>query len=274
MTYYGDYTTRAIVKSQYLDVTQTTDDALITDIVKDVSRQIDAVSNRRFAPFIQTRYFDTPLGYDLYFDTDLFSVTSITNGQGAALTASDYKLYPLNESPKQKATIIKSTGLEWQMNGTSDPEGAISVAGAWCYARDGGWIDSGAVLGVGANDTTTSLTVTTGKINVGQLVKIDDEYLYVTAVTVSTSDTLTVVRGVNGSTAASHLISAALYYWQPDQNINLLAQQASAAAYRLRANPVGDTVTIDGVTFATPKDVTAFIYKRLTGLGLKRQVIG
>jgi hypothetical protein len=277
MTFYGDYTTRAILKSQYLDVTASTDDALLTDIITDVSRQIDHISVRRFAPLIATRAYDTPQNFNawtLLLDDDLMTLTTLTNGDGTAIAAGNYKLTPLNEQVKERLILLKSSGLRFEMSPTSDPEGAISVLGVWGYVKDGGWVNTNGTLQANITDSATSLTATTGKINVGDLLKIDDEYVYVTAVTVGATDTGTIVRAANGSTAAAHTATAILYRWQPDQNISMLCQQAGAAAYRLRANPAGDTIMIDGVSFVTPKDVTAFLYKRLTGLGMKRQVIG
>ena len=64
--------------------------------------------------------------------------------------------------------------------------------------------DSGADINEGAqySATDTTLTVTDGsKFAVGQTVLIESEQLYVTAI--STND-LTVVRGINGTTASTH----------------------------------------------------------------------
>lgn len=53
--------------------------------------------------------------------------------------------------------------------------------------------------------------------------------------------------------------------------ISQLCIKATAALYRLRENPVGDTVIIEGQSFATPKDVTGYVEAQARLLGLVRQ---
>lgn len=45
---------------------------------------------------------------------------------------------------------------------------------------------------------------------------------------------------------------------------------ASCATYRLRDNPVGDTVSIESQVFQTPKDVAQFIQNQIEILGLRK----
>ncbi len=89
MTYYANYTTLDALKTQYLDITVdsggnkiTVDDALLSALIRDVSRQIERSAQRAFAPRIETRKFDTPKANNqaLEFDDDLLSLTSLTNG--------------------------------------------------------------------------------------------------------------------------------------------------------------------------------------------------
>ncbi len=284
MTYYGNYTTLDTLKHQYLDIGSdtggtpiTVDDQLLAAIIRDVSRQIDRSAQRTFVPRIETRYYDTPKSYDLIFDDDLWSLTSIINGDGVTLVNNtDYKLIPYNLAVKHKATLMLTSTSQWKTDGAGSGLGAISVAGKWGYARDGGFIDSGGVLAAAITSVSaSSFTATSGKILEGWLIQIDSELMYVSQVsTGSPSDLILVIRGVNGSTAATHLISTPVYYWQADFDIEMLCRQASAAAYRIRANPIGDTIVIDGSSFATPRDVAAFIWQRLGALGYRRVEIG
>ncbi|MCD4686116.1 MAG: hypothetical protein K8S97_09290, partial [Anaerolineae bacterium] len=97
-----------------------------------------------------------------------------------------------------------------------DPVAALSVEGTWGYHPDwdNAWADSGdTVQDNPLSSSATTLTVSdvdaaqvTGygqRFAVGQLLRIEDEYLHVLALN-TTSNTLTVARGVNGTTAASH----------------------------------------------------------------------
>ena len=278
MTYYADYTTFADLKTQYLDITQTTDDGLLAKTIRDASRQIErSAGGRTFAPRLETRYYDLPRTSELILDDDLLTLTTLTNGSGTAFVNSDYKLYPLNERVKHLVKLLLSASMAWQTDASGNVEGAISVTGAWGYAKTGDWIPSGSTLSAAITTTTvTTFIVATGTMLAqGHLIQIDSEWLYVSSVSTGiTDDLVTVVRGVNGSTAATHLTGSVVSYWRPDQEIEILCQQAAAAAYRIRANPTGDTVVIDGTSFATPKDVNVFISKRLVGLGLMRVNFG
>jgi len=79
------------------------------------------------------------------------------------------------------------------------------------WLPDSGLTDSTAVINEGAtfSSSDTALTVDVpGVFSVGQLIKIDDEILLITAI--SGSD-LTVVRGVAETTAASHADGSTIY---------------------------------------------------------------
>ena len=54
----------------------------------------------------------------------------------------------------------------------------------------------------------------------------------------------------------------------------MMARRAAAAYTKLRANPLAETVQVDGVQFNTPKDVIAWMEKQLRGLGLVRTGMG
>ncbi|MFN8372565.1 MAG: hypothetical protein U0694_06775 [Anaerolineae bacterium] len=119
---------------------------------------------------------------------------------------------------------------------------SVVVTGVW------GWHDRPAEMWRNSSDTVqnnpltnsgTSLNVTsvTGtdsagqspRLQVGHLLKIDEEYLRVLAIS---SNTLTVLRGVNGSTAAQHSLNAPIYTFQPVPDVHLLALRWAAWLYR------------------------------------------
>jgi len=65
-------------------------------------------------------------------DQDLYSLTSITNGDGAAIPASAVQKYPIN-APYDVLELLPSVGYSWGDGGNGTP---ITVTGRWCYSTD------------------------------------------------------------------------------------------------------------------------------------------
>ena len=302
MPNFGEYTNVSDVRSTYIKQTGTGDDVLMLDLIREVSRMMDSSAKTVYYPFIQTRNYDIPrfnvspwsnlyaIPYDVFpytahvggayqsyltFDLYLLDLLTLTNGEGTTIASSKYYLYPSNYYPKRGVRLKPTSGTVWLPATTGEWEQVIQVQGVWGYHEDytNAWVDTAATLSAAITTTSaTTFTCTTGKIKAGQLLKIDSEYFYASAVTTGASDTITVVRGANGSTAATHLISTAISYWQVDYSIQSLCRMATAAMYRLRDNPVGDTVVYEGRVFQTPKDIQKFIDDRIDALGASRVV--
>lgn len=271
---YGEYSTVYDVRTKYrgATTTETGQDSLFLALIRSTSRDMDAACGRRFYPRIETRYFDMPRNRILTLDDDLLAVNTLTNGDGNELTSSQYDLIPYNQTPYYQLRLKASSQDYWQTDSNGNSERAISLAGVWGFHRDysGALLDTGATLAAAITDTTgTSFTCTTGKLYAGYLIKIDSEYLYVSAVTTGASDTVTVVRGVNGSTAATHLVNTPIYRWY-NPEIESICTMAVAAYERLKTNPVGESITLDGQTFQTPKDIHAWVRMQCKARGLAR----
>lgn len=131
-----DYCTLADVRLyQHIGSGKTAHDSLLNDLISKASARIDRYCNRTFVAASATRKFHGMHDVDsqtLYLDEDLVSVTSITNGDGTTLSASDYVLEPTNRTPKFAVRLKASSSKSWTW--TTDPEEAISVAGLWGYA--------------------------------------------------------------------------------------------------------------------------------------------
>jgi hypothetical protein len=142
----------------------------------------------------------------------------------------------------------------------------------WGYHPDyiSAWLDTTAVLGAGIGASDTTLSCATGVLFAGDLIKVDSEYMHISSVAVSTADTATLVRAVNGSTAASHSTSAVINRWSIYDSIQQIAVAAAVGYYNLRKNPLRDTIQLDQATFVTPKDVKAFIRVSCADLGIIR----
>lgn len=274
---YADYTTLTDLRTNYIGTTSTDQDTLLLQLIQASSREIDRLAHRYFYPSVQTRTFDTPpqSGGPLVLDTDLLEVTTLTNGDGEVLTSTIYALTPNNTWPKYQVILKLTQGRVWQLTSAGERIDAITLLGIWGYHDDynNAWLSTLGTLQANITNSATSATVTTGTCKRGDLLMIGSEYVYVSAVSTGATDTLTLVRGVNGSTAAAHTSGDVFYRWT-QQEIQMLCNEIVTARYRLRNNPIGESINVGGQTFSTPKDVTQYTQKRLQGLGLLRMTLG
>ncbi len=133
----------------------------------------------------------------------LIAATTVTAYDGTArdnntvLTAgynADYFLMPYNSSPK---TILK---LNEDTADTLDAgQQTLTILGEWGYTNDTILVTTADAV---ASTTATSVSVTAAaNFGPAQTVLIDSEQMYITSIS---GNTLTVERGVNGTTAATH----------------------------------------------------------------------
>lgn len=295
----GEYTTVPDVRTAYLSMsasTGTADDALLLGFIRAACQDIDSVARRTFYPVIETRAFDAPRsaiwsGWDgdnaktrqngeLLLDGDLLALTTLTNGDGTTISASDYALWPYNRTPYASLRLKPTSGLAFTPTAAGEWLQALSVAGVWGYhpRYADAWVDTLAtVQNNPLASSGTSLTVATGLLKPGWLIRFGTglDWNYVSSVTAgSPNDTCAIVRAVNGGTAAQQAQGTAIYRWEVPFQVELLAMQGAAAYYNLRKNPVGETVAIDGNSFSTPKDVRVYLDKAIREQGLLRDVIG
>ncbi len=244
---YNQYATRDDVKA-YLGIpaSEEKDDALFEQYADAASRWIDRRVGRFFYEKLATLYFDWQSnGMLLLGHNDLLSVTTLTNDD-QAVDSADYYLYPLNEYPKKWIEIHVSSGETFGY--TSTPQRATNIVGLWGYHEDfdNRWRDSGdTVLNTTQISASgTSLTVADGsRFHVQHTLKIENEQVYVTD---TTAATLTIVRGINGTTAATHATAKAIYIWEPMADIRMATALLAAQLYKLRDTlPFGRAQYID-----------------------------
>jgi len=185
--------------------TGTTNDAKLKRYIDRASAAIEQMTGKQFIPSTETRYFDVPResAQVLMVDKWLLSITALSDDDGA-ITSDEYWLYPLNYSPKH-SIVLDGDARSWVYD--DDPNKVITVTGQWGWSND--TANTGITLGAAiATATTTSVTASGAGVEVGWVVLIDDEQMLVTAVSVAA---LTVKRGVNGTTAATHDNGTAIY---------------------------------------------------------------
>lgn len=187
------------------------DEALIKAIIKSVSRRIEDYCNGvHFIPVTETRTFDFYNGYVLWLDKHLCYLTTLTNN-GSAIASGDILEYPPSEPWTRRIEISRSSSsfFTW----SDQPEQCTTVLGRWAYSED--YEDTGAALNAAissATATTFQSTPTTADIEEGWCALVGDEQMYVKDVTGTDGyNTVTVVRGVNGTDAATHSISTVIY---------------------------------------------------------------
>ena len=212
----SDYATLAATK-RYAGITGTDDDTLIGELITAVSREIDRLTRRHFYELLHTRHYDFQDAWKLRLNADLLSITTVTHGDSDTLTE-DTHFYarPYSGPPYYWLEVRTDGGEQFQWSGT--PQKAISIAGSWGYSEDfaNAWVSSGdTVQDVGGiTAAATSVTVTDAdNFDVRQTIKVDSEQMLVT-VTNTTTNVLTITRGINGTTAATHANAASITIWE------------------------------------------------------------
>lgn len=133
------------------------DDVFIESLLERASRAIDAYCGVWFYASTQTRTYDMPKGRALQLDAPLLSVTTLTNGDGDTIAATEYNLWPYNGPHHTELKLKVGSTTIWQPNTNSETEGVIEIAGTWGYVdRTATDPESTAVI---LNTTAACLTI-------------------------------------------------------------------------------------------------------------------
>lgn len=192
--------------------------ALAENAIEAASREITNQAGRSFLPYIKTNLYNTPTKNELCLKDDLLEMLTLTNGSGDEILSTQYRMWPYNLWPKATIVLRNSSSLYWETSTTEYDQAAISSLGIWAYHDDydRAWKTGSTLNGAITTTTATSVPVTSGTLfAAGQIIRVDNELMLVTA---AVTNTLTVTRGWNGSTAATHLTLATVTIWhaQPD----------------------------------------------------------
>lgn len=223
--YYGTYAGLATLKSQ-LGITDTTDDAKLLAKLEDASRFVDQKSGPyipgrpAFAVISETRYYTARHSDRLLLDVELLSVTSLKTDDDGDRTyentwaATDYDLGPYNVYPQWRISVTPNASYSFPST-----QRGVEIIGLWGYGNGQSatpYEDSGTTTAEELDASETGVDVVSGPaLEVGQTILVEAEQMYVTAIS---TNTLTVKRGVNGTTAATHTTGKTVYiYRYPDQ---------------------------------------------------------
>ena len=162
-----------------------------------------------------------------YGATDRATSETLTEGYNA-----DYWLMPYNFTPK---TILKLN--EDTTKGLDAGQQTLSILGAWGYTADTVSVTTADAI---SSTTATSASVTSASdLGPAQTILIDTEQLYITAIS---GNTLTVERGVNGTTAATHSGGATVYRYDYPELVVQACLDLSKVVFRDR--DLGSATTI------------------------------
>lgn len=237
------------------------DDTVIENLLKSSSRYLDDHTDRFFYPYIQTRYYDVPTSEqldprELKLHADLLEVLSLANGDGTAITSTYYDLRPRNDTPYSKVRLKDNASVLWVSNTSGNVHDVIPLNGIWGYHNRYAQAWLLATITAEALDTSeTGTDVTSGTLfNTGDLIRIDNEFMYVSG---KDNNTLTNTRAENGSTAAAHDSGASVYIWQVMDEVKTNTLETAMQAVKRRfgqSNSNTQTITGAGVVL-TPRDV-------------------
>jgi len=190
--------------------------------IEAASRAIEGQAGKAFYPSIKTNLYDLENRWftrEIAVYDDLLELTTLTNGDATTIASTEYNLYPLNGYPKKRVVLKSSSSVSFEPTAAGDSEAALSVYGVWGMHRNYGaaWLSATTLHGAIVSNSATTFTATSGTpLAAGQVVKIDAELMLVTNVS---TNTITVTRGWNGSTAVTHLTLAPVYVWQCEADI-------------------------------------------------------
>jgi len=243
---FGSYASIAEIKG-VLGITATTDDTMIRKIAESASRSIDQYCNRMFVTQSATKYFD---GKVTLWVPDLLSITTLKtdeDGDGTYENSFDITFATgdvisygvgledtLNTFPKVRLEINPEGDYGSFASGVKK---GVEIAGIWGYG-DGisetpYIVDTTLATTISSASTTSVVVTAVTNLSAGQLIKMNTEQMYIYSIS---STTLTVERGVNGTTAAtSHTAGISLYIYQYPSDIRQACIDLSVALYQNRA---------------------------------------
>lgn len=260
------------------------DERFILDKIDKAVARFERETRRFFSPRIATKFYDTipfsrrgAIDSDgiLWLGRDLLEVTTLTDDE-TVLTTDDYALYPSGDGSRER--IRRTNSGVWTI--PSDPLESISIAGIWGYHEDYGqaWVASGDTLQEALNSSSGVVKVlsiagedarfSTPRFSPGMLLKIDSEYMQIRKVDMTASpDQLSVFRGLNGSVAASHLISAPISIWYADEIAQSTCTKVATLWYQRRGQ--FESSSVEGfIEKRWPKDLTD---EMMRGVALRKR---
>lgn len=243
---YRHYISRDEAKRSFLNITSTVTavDTKIDPLIESASRWIEGACRAYFYPVIETRYYDHPSDATiLKLDQWLLSITTFTTGNGT-ITIDDEDDYFLmcgdtyNLSPYNRI-VMKSSGSQPNLSYSGTPQQANAITGPWGYSDS--YENTGTTLAAAISSTTATTFISSdgSSLEIGWTSLIDDEQMFISS---TSGNTVTVKRGMNGTTAATHDDTSTVYHCVPPLDIETLCGILVARFYHRGSTSWSDTV--------------------------------
>lgn len=226
--------------------TDASSDADLLRCLQQASHLIESLTQRRYCPTVGSRRASVqPTNpEELILPDDLLTLTSLHNGDGSSMRLEDVRRVPSHSDVP--ASVLQLVNGARFVYGVS-PVDAISITGVWGWHDrwERAWRDSGDAVQddpLSASATTLSVVDADGtdldginpRFQVGHLLRIESEYLRVTAIDRERNQ-LTALRGVQGTQAAAHLMGARIETYEAAPTVRDLSVRYAA----LLINSVG-----------------------------------
>lgn len=278
------YADLATLKSPaVLNVPDDTHDARLLGMLEAVSRWIDGYCGRQFAATHGERRFDGT-GKASLTVPDLVTVSGLrvreASGEWLGWSSGDWLLYPLNAAPAEPGgrpytRIMLASGVHRRFPLS---RAGVAVSGVWGYGdvREDTGVRTGGDALVSAADSALIVVSDGGVIDfsAGHTVRIGDEQLYVIAASTDDQDvtTLTVQRGVNGTTAAAHAVGSGISVYRYPRGVSEACLLQTSVWWRERlggpfALPEGNGKDVSGIS-PTARTLLAPYRRRNAVLGV------
>jgi hypothetical protein len=209
------------------------------EVLNEVSRLIDFKAHRGggFGPWVGTHYYDGARGDTLWLRADLASLTTLSVADAVGETPvipvveTDFYLAGLSsyEAPYRKIVL--------HGEGTTTAFGTgprtTSVTGTWSYPYRTSLLTVTTGEALDTTETEVDVSALTG-LYAGMTILVDSEQMYITATTDSTTDSITVERGANGTTAATHITASPISRYLYDSTVHTLAIRLAEKRWKAR----------------------------------------
>jgi hypothetical protein len=220
------------------------DDDLLRVFIGEASQEFCEATQRTPHPYVATKSFGPERlqgGLRLQLGDDLLAVSSITNGDDAAIS-SGYHTAPDNVYPKSAVLLNSSGATTWSF---TDNDDRVLIAALWGYVPHYGqqWANLTTLNGAMDATVTTLAIADATLLETGMYVLVGTEQMYV-----DDAATRRVVRGANGTTAASHISSDVVQKFVQLRDIASAVRDLAAYKY-LTKDQIGSQVQVyDGGT--------------------------
>lgn len=258
------------------------------------SRAIDRYTRKKFYPHKRSLFFDYPADGRTLKPGFFLEVLSLTANNGEQDIPREIVLgrcgCEWNITPYNTMELSESSGSFFRWSGTKrrSIEGSFLLGFRSDYTLDSeAWIDTGAVLTASLASSGSIVTSDpwdgtnefgfSPRFSQSQIWRLgsgaSQELIVVTDTAFGGSGASTaVVRGVNGTTAASHASGTIIYQWNPEPEIKMATLRLARWMYEVRNNPTGQRhffPQFGGFELADswPKDITQAL-KRYVGIDI------